>query len=132
MSRAPPVLVLLLACGATFAQGLGDPTQPPAQLDPHRAAGEAPQGPVLQSVILSQGRNLAVISGRAYRAGDRVGEAMLVSIAPDGVTLREAGKLRVLKLLPDVSDKSKQDGTAQRQGAGAPARGTVKGSGDKR
>lgn len=129
MRRAPRVLVLLLACGAAFAQGMGDPTQPPPQLDPHRAAGDAPQGPVLQSVILSQGRNLAVISGRAYRSGDRVGEATLVSIAPDEVTLREAGKLRVLKLLPDVADKSKQDGTAQRprQRAGARDRSGIRG-----
>ncbi len=130
MTWVARMLVLSLACGAALAQGMGDPTQPPAQLDPRRvAAGNAPEGPVLQSVILSQGRNLAVISGRAYRAGDRGGGAMLVSIAPNEVTLKEAGKLHVLKLLPDVSDKSKQGGTAQRQ---APARGNIPRSGDKR
>lgn len=103
MRRGAAGACLLVVAAAAQAQALRDPTQPawpvPGATTGSPAA-EAPDGLVLQSVVLSQGRRLATISGKVYRLGDRVGAARLVEISPEEVSLREAGKTRVLRLLP--------------------------------
>jgi len=101
-----PVLLsfaLLSAGGPAFAQALADPTRPPNLSGlPSGAAGASVSGPVLQSIVLSPERKIAVISGKLVGIGDRVGEATLVSIDFDSVRLREGRGTRLLKLLPDV------------------------------
>lgn len=93
----------LLSAPESRAQGLADPTRPPnfAGL-PFGATPAAPSGPLLQSIVLSPKRRLAVIDGKLVGIGDRVGDATLVAIEIDSVRLREGGGTRVLKLLPEV------------------------------
>lgn len=99
-------LLLLVAAAATttaFAQALHDPMRPPS-FSESGSAGEsrASQGPVLQSVIVSGGRKLALIDGRTYTVGDKVGEAKLLAISASEVTLRESTGNKILRLTPDV------------------------------
>ena len=91
------------AATTAFAQALRDPTRPPSFSESARE-GEArvSQGPVLQSVIVSGGRKLALIDGRTYTVGDKVGEAKLVAISGSEVVLRESGGNKVLRLTPDA------------------------------
>ena len=102
---------LLLAVSSTaLAQTLRDPTRPPAAAAASSASGplregeaRAPTGPVLQSVIVSGGRRLALIDGKTYTVGDKIGEAKLISISGSEVTLRESGGRKVLRLTPDAT-----------------------------
>lgn len=105
MPTAPVLFsfALLSAGGPAFAQALADPTRPPNLSGlPSGAAAAAVSGPVLQSIVLSPERKIAVISGKLVGIGDRVGDATLVAIDFDSVRLREGRGTRLLKLLPDV------------------------------
>lgn len=110
MSRAkacPVLLLALLATTTAFGQTLRDPTRPPSASESGREGELRPsQGPVLQSVIVSRGRKLALIDGRAYTIGDKVGEAKLLAISGSEVVLRESGGNKVLKLTPDAQKTS--------------------------
>ncbi len=103
-------LALFSLVAAARAQALSDPMRPPSYAAAAGAAdtvsGDPAQGGiVLQSIIVSAGRKLAVINGRAYRTGDRFGEARIAAISASAVTLRQAGKTRVITLLPDATRK---------------------------
>lgn len=80
--------------------GLSDPTRPPGA----SAGGEnddgGGSGGHLQSVILSGGRKLAIIDGVAYKVGERVGDARVLSIDAEVVRLRDAQGVQVLRLSP--------------------------------
>ena len=78
--------------------GLSDPTRPPGA----SAGGETHEagGGHLQSVILSGGRKLAIIDGVAYKVGERVGDARVLSIDAEVVRLRDAQGVQVLRLSP--------------------------------
>jgi MSHA biogenesis protein MshK len=90
--------------GAALAQPLADPTRPPMQGPAELRQSEAPSTR-LQSVLISAGRNTAVIDGRAVRVGDRVGDAVLVSIEPSEVTLQRGAAVERLTLLPGGVEK---------------------------
>jgi MSHA biogenesis protein MshK len=100
------LFALLLVLGGAHAQGWQDPTRPAmAAPDSGTGAASAEAAPQLQSVLIGQGggggsgvRKVAVISGKTMRVGDRFGDAVLVKISDDRVTLRRDTKLIVLKL----------------------------------
>lgn len=96
-------LALFALASSARAQVLADPTRPPnlTRLSPGGEI-ESPPGPVLQSIVLSPQRRLALINGKVASIGDRVGAATLVAIEIDSVSLREGAGTRVLKLLPEV------------------------------
>jgi MSHA biogenesis protein MshK len=102
--RMPACLLayLLAAAGTAGAQALPDPTRPPAALNARAAAsGTAePSGPQLQSVLVSQGRRLAVIDGETYRVGQKVNGALLAAVGDDQVVLVQDKQRQVLKLYP--------------------------------
>lgn len=101
---------------AAVAQGVGDPTRPPAAalLDTGPAGvAAAPAGPVLQSVLISLrdgGRRVAVISGQTVRQGERFGDAVLVRMTQTEVVLRRGRELQTLKLsaAPDADAGGKR------------------------
>ena len=78
--------------------GLSDPTRPPGAA----AGGDGDEGGggQLQSVILSGGRKLAIIGGVAYKVGERVGDARVLSIDAEVVRLRDAQGIQVLRISP--------------------------------
>ena len=78
--------------------GLSDPTRPPGVAA--SSDGDEGGGGQLQSVILSGGRKLAIIGGVAYKVGERVGEARVLSIDAEVVRLRDAQGIQVLRISP--------------------------------
>jgi MSHA biogenesis protein MshK len=95
---------MLLAAQAGQAQGLPDPTRPPAQAQLAARLGEAvaaPSGPQLQSVLIARepgGRQVAVIDGETVRLGDTFHGARLVRMTQGEVELVRGRERQVLKL----------------------------------
>jgi MSHA biogenesis protein MshK len=97
-----------LLAGAALAQPLADPTRPSTQAQAQAPAELRQSEPAfsrLQSVLISGGRNVAVIDGRAVRVGERVGDAILVSIEPSEVILQRGSTRERLSLLPGAVEK---------------------------
>jgi hypothetical protein len=112
----------VLAFAPVQAQALRDPTQPPPLSALAGRAGEAlaAEGPVLNSVILSEGRKLATIDGKVYRTGDKLGDETVVAIAADQVTLRGKSGTKVLRLYPQVLKAADPADTQARSAATRP------------
>ncbi len=89
---------------AAVAQVMVDPTRPPGGLT-DTAGSAAVGGPVLQSVMLSPGRKVAVISGEAVVLGGRYGEARLVRLTESEAVLKNGDETMVLKLYPQVEKR---------------------------
>lgn len=101
------IFLLIAPCVALSAgaQGLTDPTRPPGALSGPAADGAAGGGPVLQSVMLSQERKVAVISGEMVPLGGRYGSARLVKLTESEAVLKEGKETTVLKLFPLVEKR---------------------------
>lgn len=101
-------VALIVALTAGHAQALPDPTKPPAGFDkPAAASGDTattePAAAGLQAIIRRQGtRPAAVINGEYVVLGGRLGEARVVAIGDDTVTLKSATGTETLKLAPGV------------------------------
>ncbi len=108
MKRASVAALLIVASwlfawGSAASQVLRDPTEPPwgaGAASP--SMGSSGTSTALQSVIVSQGRKLALIDGRMYQTGDKVGDATIASISADEVTLRGPEGIKVLKLVASL------------------------------
>ena len=100
-------LGLAMLAGAALAQAGLDPTRPPVSVSaPAPLAGAPVQAqssaqPQLQSILVSRrpgGRRVAVIDGKIVRPGQRVGNAVLVTIGSNEAVLRRGGQTQTLKL----------------------------------
>lgn len=91
---------------SAFAQDLQDPTRPPASLQQISSGEVQPSGPVLQSILLSPSRKLAMIDGVAFRLNEKIGTQTLVQITETKVVLRQGRSYQTLKLHPDFEKKS--------------------------
>lgn len=82
------------------AAALHDPTRPtdPALYFAHGHAG----GWILQSILLSTERRIAIINGKRVREGDRIGSARVTRIQNTQVVLKTAGRTLKLHLRPGV------------------------------
>ena len=97
-----------LVASGSLAQGFVDPTRPPTSIASPVAEGAGPveaSGPVLQSILISPSRVVAIISGQSVKVGDRVGEAKVIKISDNEVTLRTGSDVKVLKLFSNVEKK---------------------------
>jgi hypothetical protein len=97
-------LIAAWLCVSARAQGLDDPTRPPAGW---RAAGGAggrapgdAEGLVLESVIISEVNRSAIISGEHVMLGGKVGTSRLIKIAEAEVVLLSGNARRTLRLFP--------------------------------
>ncbi len=104
LSAAIGLVAIIGLANAVVAQTLVDPTRPPGALI-DRDGGETTSGPVLQSVMLSPSRKVAVISGAAVVLGGRYGEARLVSLTETEAVLKRGAETTVLKLYPQVNKR---------------------------
>jgi MSHA biogenesis protein MshK len=100
---------------AGAAQGLADPTRPPAHLIDPAMGGMAQDGVSLnplQSIMRSGKTRKALINGELVKVGDKAGTAVVERIGDAEVVLRqEDGSMETLKLHPDVEisrSKTKQ------------------------
>lgn len=101
---------------AGYVQELTDPTRPPSAAAVAGAAAEAPpQGPRLESVLLSPGRKLAVIDGTVVALGGKFGQATLVRVTETEVVLKSGEETQVLKLYPAI-DKTAVRSRARAKG----------------
>lgn len=89
------------------AQSLSDPTRPPASLGFAQGANfqTVASGPVLQSVFISAGQKLAIISGQKVGLGGRYGDSEVVKITDGEVILLTGKSLRTLKLFPNAEKR---------------------------
>ena len=121
--RAVVLMSAACSCLSASAQGMGDPTQPP--LAPQRTASgfAAPDsGPVLQSILISQFRTEAIVSGKVVHAGDRVGNARVVKISESEVVLRNENGLQTLKLFPGLVKRTMPTAAVTTFSRNAPAK----------
>ena len=93
----------MLVCASAVAEegfvGLADPTRP-ASAHSYEAIEFVPTGPVLQSTFVAPGIKRAVISGKTYRVGERMGAAIIIDIRPYEVILNQDGRETRLRLVP--------------------------------
>lgn len=80
-----------LAAAAADA-GLRDPLRPPGWGDAAAADGFDAGAWRLVSTLIADGRRVAIVNGRAVRAGDIVGGARVLAIAPGRVQLDYRGR----------------------------------------
>jgi MSHA biogenesis protein MshK len=99
------LLMLGLLASAACAESLRDPTRPTGTSIVDNEAENVMRGPVLQSVLNSSGRKLAIISGQTVKQGDMIGNARVVNIRDAEVVLAQGKELQVLKLFPVVEKK---------------------------
>ena len=128
MTKLRILIVLLLApcalaTGTAGAQGMTDPTRPPAAMALPGDNAAPAGGPVLQSVMLSPGRKVAVISGEMVVLGGRYGGARLVRLTESEAVLREGAQTTVLRMFPLV-EKRMVDGARAGQVKKTPGRTT--------
>ncbi len=97
----------LIGTPAVFADALRDPTRPPVSAEPMREGplSGTDSEPVLQSVILSQGRMMAIINGQTVKLGEKFGDARLIKISESEVVLRTDSGSQTLKLFPDIGKR---------------------------
>jgi MSHA biogenesis protein MshK len=101
--RALAAMFLLTMQACAHAQGLQDPTRPPAQLDTRPGAIASSAGPQLQSVLIAAGpggRQVAVIDGDTVRLGETWRGARVVRMSQGEVELVRGREHQVLKLNP--------------------------------
>jgi len=103
LALAAALVGALAAAPAAADSALPDPTRPAVQ---RSATAQAPAPRWhLESTLVSPERRLAVIDGRMVRAGDRLGDAQVLEIGPDQVTLRSDERIVHLRLLPAEATK---------------------------
>ena len=88
------VISLLIFC-STAALAQSDPMRPP-MTDPATKSQEPSW--VLNSVLFSEERHVAVINQRPVRVGDSINGARVLAIYPDSVRLSRADKTFSIKL----------------------------------
>lgn len=124
MTRTLILIIGLCHMVRALAQGgtLVDPTRPPNVATQAAPGGEvvAPQGPQLQSVLISPSRRVAVISGTTVAQGGQYGEATVTAIDETSVQLRYRNGRRTLQLLPDVTKRERRAGFPQPTDRGSP------------
>jgi MSHA biogenesis protein MshK len=106
---------MVVAVSGAQAQALTDPTRPPSALPTSPGAQEETTGPQLQSILLSSGRKVAVISGAMVPLGGMVGEARVVRITETQVVLKKGEETEILKMFPGI-EKRPVKRTAARRG----------------
>jgi hypothetical protein len=87
--------------------GLADPTQPVYSMATGAGAAAAkPTGPMLQSTFISASQRRAVISGRSYTVGDKLGGGTITDIQPYEVVLKKVDRETRLRLLPKLAKET--------------------------
>jgi len=97
-------VVSALWTGPGYGESPADPTRPPDFAD--AGVSPVPSGPLLQSVLISPERSVAVIDGETIPLGGRYGSATLVKISETEVELREGREIRRLRLFPGVERRA--------------------------
>lgn len=86
------------------AQTIPDPTRPPTSVGAARGemGAAAVAGPVLQSVLISPVRKMAIINGQTVELHGKFGDSRLIHIGETEVILRNGKTEQILKLFPEI------------------------------
>ncbi len=87
------LLICMLLCAANTASALTDPTKPSNYI----VQSKQPTY-VLESILYSDERKVAVINGKALVEGDKLGSAEILSISKEQVRVKLGNRMSVLKL----------------------------------
>jgi MSHA biogenesis protein MshK len=100
-------LPLLCITASAWTEKLPDPTRPPVLIDNPQSDAAASQytGLVLQSVMISPHRKMAIINGQTVKLGEKFDGAQLVGISESEVVLRHGKTLQTLKLFPNINKR---------------------------
>ncbi len=100
------VLCALLGVSGAVAQGIPDPTRPPASMS-SGASGDAAAAvaPVLHSIKITPTEKSAIIGSETVRLGGRYGDARVIRITDSEVVLRSTAGIETLRLYPDIDIK---------------------------
>ena len=105
-SLAATQVIAAEANAGSSGRGFADPTRAPYSGSAVAADEPSLAGPVLQSVLISTTRNVAVINGQTVPLGGKFRDATLIRITATGVELRTGSQVEVLRLFPQVDKKS--------------------------
>ncbi len=96
------LLVMGYGWGAAGAAvDLSDPTRPTAWAQPSAKPQSRPRRTlVLQATLVSPSRRAAIINGRSYELGARVGRSVITDIKAYEVTLTRKGRQTHLRFFP--------------------------------
>jgi hypothetical protein len=101
---------VLLACVLRTGVGaaMEDPTRPPAGFynSGRGAPASREEGPVLQSVLISESERLAIISGKLVAIGSKVAGGRLVKVSETEVVLQQGAARKTLRLYPGVDKRA--------------------------
>lgn len=86
----------LLLASAEASQVLYDPTKPPGKNV--QGNTQSQRSLRLESVLVGSKRKVAIINGRRYKEGDRIGTGKVVSIQRQGVKIAMPHKTLSLRL----------------------------------
>ncbi|MGH8807222.1 MAG: MSHA biogenesis protein MshK [Noviherbaspirillum sp.] len=103
--RLAVFMLFHMVASVVMATDVADPTRPPAIFGNAGEGEAANSAPVLQSVIISPGRRLAIINGKTVKVGDKYGDAQVVKITESDAVLRTGKDLQTLKLFPTIEKK---------------------------
>jgi len=92
------IVITQLMLFPAFAENLPDPTRPPVGFNQNQPIDTKPTVPVLQSILISPTRRLAIITGQTLKVGDTFGESKVVAISENEVVLRNGKESQVLTL----------------------------------
>jgi MSHA biogenesis protein MshK len=98
-------LLAICAVQGAAADNLRDPTVPSGAPGMTPYGAPVSSGPVLQSIMISPGLRVAVISGQAVRLGEKYGDSVVVKITESEVVLHGSAGSQTLKLYPGVEKR---------------------------
>jgi MSHA biogenesis protein MshK len=97
---------VFFCASAVTAQGISDPTRPPAAVSSDRSGDAGALAlPVLHSIKITPTERSAIIGDETVRQGGKYGDARVIRITENEVVLRSAAGTDTLRLYPDVSVK---------------------------
>jgi hypothetical protein len=111
LARFCVIALLAVLPVLSMAQGMKDPTRPPAQfLDPaYETQDASPPDSGLQTIKRTGKRYLALLNGEWIKPGDKAGEAVVVKIEEHAVVLSYPdGRRETIGMYPDVEMRPRQ------------------------
>ena len=121
MRRLLAAVGIALVAASANAQALNDPMRPPAFSAPSTSDAPSRAARVLQTIVIGSDRRYAIIDGERVDQGGMLGDAKVVRIVENAVTLRDGSGDTVLTLYPEV----KQLIIAPKPGVSPGARGAT-------
>jgi len=104
---------MLFGVTSSSAEELVDPTRPPAGFG-QAIPNAGPVAPILQSILISPTRRVAIVSGKTLRVGDKYGDAQLIAINENEIVLKNGKNRQSLYLYPSLRNQAPTTSTGDK------------------